>query len=663
MIPILMFAACNQPAEKIPAIDLSDMDQTVSPGEDFYKYANGGWQMKNPLKPEYARFGSFDKLAEDNRDRLNELFNSLSDLKAEKGSVEQKIADLYLQGLDSIRLNQEGNTPIIKYIRDIYAIEDKVALAEKLAQLHMTGGDGFFDIGVDADLMDSRMQILYVGQSGLGIGNRDYYLDEENKEIKKGYQDMLVKLFSLTGIKDPDKAAQNALDVETRLAEVSWTNVRNRDIAAQYNPMSTNQLCSSYSGFDFRTYFQAAGIEPQEKIIVTQPSFFEGFSNLFRNTDIAILKDYLAGLFIKNASPFIGDEYYAAYFDFFSRQMTGVSEQQPRWKRATNIPNAYLSEAVGKMYVDKYFPESSKEKVLKIVGDLKDALGQHIDALDWMSEETKTYAREKLAAFTVKIGYPDKWKDYGNLEIDAAKSYFENVRASRIWAIQDNISKVGKKTDPAEWGMSPQTVNAYYNPTQNEICFPAAILQPPFFNPDADDAVNYGAIGVVIGHEMTHGFDDQGRLFDKNGDMKSWWTEADDKAFSERAAKLASQFDKVEIMPGLMADGKLTLGENIADQGGLRIAYTAFLNSIAGKHPAPVDGLEAEQRFYIGFAHLWAGNITDEEMARRTKSDVHSLSRNRVNATLRNIDTFYDAFSIKEEDAMYLPAEERVIIW
>ena len=659
----MMFAACKPSTEKVPAIDLSDMDQTVSPGEDFYKYANGGWQAKNPLKPEYARFGSFDKLAEDNRDRLNDLFNSLSDLKAEKGSIEQKIADLYLQGLDSTRLNQEGNAPIIKYIRDIYATEDKTALAGKLAQLHMMGGDGFFDLGVDADLMDSNMQLLYIGQSGLGIGDRDYYLDEENEEIRKGYQDMLVKLFSLTGIKDPDKAAQNAMDVETRLAEVSWTNVQNRDIAAQYNPMSTDQLCSAYSGFDFRTYFQAAGIEPQEKIIVTQPSFFTGFSNLFRSADIAVLKDYLAGLFITNASSFIGDEYYAVIFDFFNRQMKGVTEQQPRWKRATNIPNIYLSEAVGKMYVDKYFPESSKEKVLKIVGDLKTALGQHIDALNWMSDETKTYAREKLAAFTVKIGYPDKWKDYSNLEVDAEKPYFENVRAARIWAIHENLSKIGKKTDRSEWGMSPQTVNAYYNPTQNEICFPAAILQPPFFNPDADDAVNYGAIGVVIGHEMTHGFDDQGRLFDKNGDMKSWWTEEDDKAFSERAAKLAAQFDKVEILPGLMANGSLSLGENIADQGGLRVAYTAFQNSIGDKRPEPIDGFEAEQRFYIGYAHLWAGNITEEEMAHRTKSDVHSLSVNRVNATLRNIDTFYDAFGIKEGDAMYLPEEERVVIW
>ena len=663
LIPVLALASCKPAAETVPAIDLTDMDLTVSPGEDFYKYANGGWQAKNPLKPEYARFGSFDVLSELNQNRLNELFQSMTDLKTEKGTIEQKIADLYKQGLDSTRLNQEGNAPIIRYVREIYSAETKADLVKTIARLHLEGQEGFFDTGVDADLMDSDSQILYLSQGGLGIGDRDYYVDENNQEIRNGYRDMLAALFTLTGIQDPDLAAQNALDVETRLAEVSWTKVQSRDIQAQYNPMSTAQICSSFPGFDFASYFAEAGIEPQEKVIVMQPSFFRGLSGIFSSTNIKAIKDYLAGLFITNASDYIGDAYYAVSFDFYSRQMSGVTEQKPRWKRATSIPNGILREAVGKMYVERYFPESSKKRVMKLVEDLREALGQHIDALEWMGDETKAYAREKLAAFTVKIGYPDEWKDYSSLEIDPEKSYYDNIRAARIWAVQDNLSKLGKKTDRSEWGMSPQTVNAYYNPTTNEICFPAAILQPPFFNADADDAVNYGAIGVVIGHEMTHGFDDQGRLFDKKGDMKSWWTEEDDKAFKEKAEQLAAQFDKIEIQPGLMANGHLTLGENIADQGGLRIAYTALQNSFGGNHPEPIDGLSAEQRFYIGYAHVWADNITEAERERRTRLDEHSLGKNRVNATLPNLDTFYEAFGIKEGDPMFRPVEERVIIW
>ena len=663
LIPVLALASCKPAAETVPAIDLTDMDLTVSPGEDFYKYANGGWQAKNPLKPEYARFGSFDVLSELNQNRLNELFQSMTDLKTEKGTIEQKISDLYKQGLDSTRLNQEGNAPIVRYVREIYSAETRADLVKTIARLHLEGQEGFFDTGVDADLMDSDSQILYMSQGGLGIGDRDYYVDENNQEIRNGYRDMLAALFTLTGIQDPDLAAQNALDVETRLAEVSWTKVQSRDIQAQYNPMSTAQICSSFPGFDFASYFAEAGIEPQEKVIVMQPSFFRGLSGIFSSTDIKAIKDYLAGLFITNASDYIGDAYYAVSFDFYSRQMSGVTEQKPRWKRATSIPNGILREAVGKMYVERYFPESSKKRVMKLVEDLREALGQHIDALEWMGDETKAYAREKLAAFTVKIGYPDEWKDYSSLEIDPEKSYYDNIRAARIWAVQDNLSKLGKKTDRNEWGMSPQTVNAYYNPTTNEICFPAAILQPPFFNADADDAVNYGAIGVVIGHEMTHGFDDQGRLFDKKGDMKSWWTEEDDKAFKEKAEQLAAQFDKIEIQPGLMANGHLTLGENIADQGGLRIAYTALQNSFGGNHPEPIDGLSAEQRFYIGYAHVWADNITEAERERRTRLDEHSLGKNRVNATLPNLDTFYEAFGIKEGDPMFRPVEERVIIW
>lgn len=662
-VSLIMFSACTPKQATVPAIDLTDMDLTVAPGQDFYQYANGGWQVKHPLKPEYARYGSFDALDEMNQQRLNELFQSMTDMKAEAGSVEQKISDLYKQGLDSVRRNAEGFEPLKKYIDRIYAVNDKAGMVALVADLHMSGDEAFFGTGVDSDLTDSNMQVLYMGQGGLGMGDRDYYLDDANAALREGYRKMLVSLFEKAGSEDAQAAADNAFEVESSLAEVSWTKLQNRDMLSLNNPMSTSDICSGFPGFDFAEYFRILGVPEQDKIIVEQPSFFEGFAKYFASADIRKLKDYLAGSVIMGACNSLSDEFYDVYFDFFSTQMSGVTEQKPRWKRAMAIPNRLLGEAVGKMYVEKYFPEENKQRVLELVGNLKTALGQHIEALEWMGDETKAYALEKLANFTVKIGYPDKWKDYSTLEVDPQKSYYENLRAASMWYIADNMSKLGKATDRTEWGMTPQTVNAYYNPTTNEICFPAAILQPPFFNADADDAVNYGAIGVVIGHEMTHGFDDQGRLFDKDGNMASWWTEEDDCSFREITAKLADQFDAVEIQPGLMANGKFTLGENIADQGGLRVAYSALKNALGGEEPEPVDGLTADQRFYLGYAHVWADNITEAERVRRTNMDVHSLGKNRVNVSLKNLQTFFDAFGIKEGDPMYRPEEERVIIW
>ena len=663
IIPMMAMVSCSQKQASVPAIDPTDFDTTVSPAEDFYAYVNGGWMKKNPLKAEYARFGSFDVLSENNQIRLNDLFSSMTTMKTEAGSVDQKIADLYKQGLDSTRLNAEGGEPLKKYVDEIYAAADKDALVKIVADLHTYGEDSFFGVGVDADLMNSNNQVLYMGQGGLGIGNRDYYLDAENEAIKEGYRQFLVKVFTLSGIENPEQAASHALSVEEKLAAFSWTSVENRDYTKLYNPMSTAEIAGTFKGFDFAAYFDAMNIPAQDLVIVEQPSFFKGFSDLFADTDIDVLKDYVAGQLIQGGCSALSDEYYAASFDFFSRQMSGVTEQKPRWKRAMSVPNSILGEAVGEMYVAKYFPESYKEKVLTLVNNLRTAFSQHIDALDWMGEATKAYAQDKLAAFTVKIGYPDKWKDYSSLEVNPELSYYENLRAASKWYIADNLSKLGKPTDKTEWGMTPQTVNAYYNPTTNEICFPAAILQPPFFNPDADDAVNYGAIGVVICHEMTHGFDDQGRLFDKEGNMTSWWTEEDAAAFQAKAEVLAAQFDAIEVLPGLHADGHLSLGENIADHGGVSIAYTALQNSFEGNHPEPIDGFTAEQRFFLGYGHVWAQNATDEEKARLTKLDVHSLAENRVNATLRNFQEFFDAFGIKEGDAMFRPEEERVHIW
>ncbi len=664
MASALALAACDQQkTASVPAIDLANLDTTVSPSVDFYRYSTGGWQKNNPLKPEYARFGSFDQLRENNVKRLNDLFAEMGTLKAAKGTVEQKISDLYKQGLDSTRLNAEGSAPLKKYVDEIYAAADKSALVKIIAGLHNVSESSFFGSYVMSDLADSDTQILYLGQGGLGIGDRDYYVEAENAAIKEGYRNFLAKVFALTGVAEPEKAAANALAVEDVLATNSWTSVQERNIQAQYNPCSTEELIKNYPGFDWKLYFETRGIVDQQKLIVSEPSFFAAFAEYFGGADIAVLKDYVAGQLIQSATGSLSDEFYAASFDFFSTQMSGIKEQKPRWKRAMQVPNSILGEAVGKMYVTKYFPESSKTKMLDLVGNLKKAFSQHIDELDWMSDSTKAKAHEKLDNFTVKIGYPDKWKDYSTLDIDPEKSYYENLRAAGAWYVADNMAKLGQPTDRTEWGMSPQTVNAYYNPTTNEICFPAAILQPPFFNPDADDAVNYGAIGVVIGHEMSHGFDDQGRLFDKNGNMSDWWTAEDAEKFKAKAQVLVAQFDEVEVVPGVHANGSLSLGENIGDHGGLSISYTAMQNAIEGKNIGLIDGFTPDQRFYLSYGTIWAQNITDEEKARLTKLDVHSLAENRVNVSLKNFQTFFDAFGIKDGDPMWRPESERVHIW
>ena len=654
----LALAACG--TSKVPAIDTGNFDLSVSPKEDFYHYVNGGWQQKNPLKPEYARFGAFDVLAENNRVRLNDLFQSMSQMKTVPGSVEQKIVDLYKMALDSTVRNEAGAAPIQPLLAEIAALNDKAALVKKMGDLFKNGEDMFFSGYVMADLMDSNSQVLYLAQGGLGIGDRDYYLKEENAAIKAGYRNYLERILSLAGVADSTAVAANTLAVEDFLAQISWTREQERDVQAQYNPLTPEQLYAAYPGFDFASLFQAIGLPEMEKVIVSEPSFFQGFAEFFGKTDVAVLKDYLTAHVVSGACSALSDDFYDASFDFYSRQL---QEQKPRWKRAMQVPNNLLGEAVGQMYVARYFPESSKNKMMALVENLRAAWSEHIDSLDWMSDSTKVRAQEKLAAFTVKIGYPDKWKDYSTLEIDPSKSYYENLANASAWYVNDNLSRLGKPTDKSEWGMTPQTVNAYYNPTTNEICFPAAILQPPFFNPDADDPVNYGAIGVVIGHEMSHGFDDQGRHFDKDGNMVNWWTDEDAAKFEAKGAILVKQFDAVEILPGLNCNGTYTLGENIGDHGGLSIAYTAMRNAIAGKPERLIDGFTPDQRFYIAYASVWAGNITEEEMRRLTNIDPHSLSINRVNVSLKNCQTFFDAFDIKEGDAMFRPEEERVHIW
>ena len=663
MAAATLCAACGQKQEKAPALDLSYLDTSVSPGQDFYRYATGGWQDAHPLPAEFSRYGSFDVISENTQKQLNDLFISMTKMNAAPGSVDRKISDLYKMALDSLTRNQLGAEPVQPYIAEIQSVGSKDDLARLLGRLFKVGEGGFYGSGVEADLMDSGIQVLYLGQGGLGMGDRDYYLDPKNAELKAGYRAFLVKVFGLCGLENAEDLATKALSVEDAIAEVSWTREKNRDMAAIYNPMSTEQILKTWPNVRFGLTLEEVGIPAQEKVIVQQPSFFTGLDAIFADTDLETLKAYLLASFVQGACGALSDDFYAASWDFFSRQMAGAQEQRPRWKRAMAVPNSLLGEAVGKMYVERYFPASSKEKMVTLVENLRTALGQHIDALDWMSDETKVRAREKLASFTVKIGYPDKWKDYGTLNIDPSLTYYENLRNANIWYVADNLSKLGRPTDRTEWGMTPQTVNAYYNPTTNEICFPAAILQKPFFDPDADDAVNYGGIGVVIGHEISHGFDDQGSMFDAAGNMADWWTAEDKAKFEEKGAKLAAQFDAVEILPGLYANGRYTLGENIGDHGGLSIAYTAMENAIAGNRPGLIDGFTPEQRFWLSYGAIWAQNITDQEKARRTNMDVHSLGENRVNVSVRNFGEFFEAFGITEGDPMFRPEEERVHIW
>lgn len=659
--------ACNgQKSEpvKVPAIDLANLDTTVAPGADFYGYATGGWRANNPLKPEFSRYGAFDVLAENNQIRLNELFQGLSKAKTKPGTVEQKIADLYTMGLDSVRLNNEGASTIKPFLDELESVTDVVTFSKASAKGGLYGLDGLFGIYVGADMMDSNTQVLYIGQSGLAMHNRDYYLLAQHEALREGYKAFLEKVFTLAGAQDPQACAKDAFDVEMAIAAPYWSMVQQRDVEAQYNPMSSEKLFETYPALCLKEYFEELNIAPQEKLIVEQPSYFEALNVMVPQFGADKLKHFLQAKLLQGACGVLDDEFYAASFEFFSKQMAGVQEQKPRWKRAMSVPNGLLGEAVGEMYVAKYFPEKDKERMLSIVKNIQTALGEHIRDLDWMSDATKAKATEKLEAFTVKIGYPDKWKDYSTLTIDKSLSYYENIRNASRWYSEDNLSKIGQPVDKTEWGMTPQTVNAYYNPTTNEICFPAGILQPPFYNSDADDAVNYGAIGVVISHEMTHGFDDQGRLFDKDGNMNNWWTPEDEAAFKNKTAVLIKQFNEVEVLPGVYANGEATLGENIADHGGLRIAYSAMENSFKQNgRPEPIDGFTPEQRFYLGYAAVWAQNITDQEKQRRVLTDVHSLGEHRVNVSVRNLDSFFEAFGIKEGDPMYRPVEDRVTIW
>lgn len=667
---IVALASCNTPQKevvKIAAINPANMDTTVAAGTDFYEYACGGWIKNNPLKPEYARFGTFDQLLENNQEQLRVLIEELSATPHEAGSVAGKIGALYAMGLDSTKLNADGVAPIKEELAAINALATKSDVSKMVATLHKEGMAPFFALFVDADEKNSAMNIVQLYQAGIGMGDRDYYLleDEGSAKMRDAYRAYINKLFTLAGSspEQADAAVDAVMKIEKAIAEISYGREDLRDSQKNYNKLAYEDFMQIESPLDWDVYFESMGLAGLKELDAKQINFYKDMNKALQNTTVDEQKYYLAFNLLSAAAPYLSDDFVDADFEFYGKVMSGKQEQQPRWKRSLNTVNGALGEAVGEMYVEKYFPASSKEKMLTLVGNLQTALSERINGLEWMSDTTKAKAQEKLAAFTVKIGYPDKWRDYSGLEIKD-DSYWANVRRSNIFDMAYQLADVDKPVDKSRWHMNPQTVNAYYNPTTNEICFPAAILQPPFFNPDADDAVNYGAIGVVIGHEMTHGFDDQGRNYDKDGNLIDWWTAEDAVRFKERADKLVDQYDQIIVIDTLHANGRFTLGENIADHGGLLVAHQAYLNSLKGKEtPAPIDGFTNEQRFFLGYATLWGQNIRPEEIRRRTKIDPHSLGKWRVNAALRNIAPFYAAFDIKEGDPMFMAPADRVVIW
>jgi len=668
MAATAVVACTDKKMDNNAGIKPENLDTTAVAGDDFYQYACGGWMATHPLTAEYARYGSFDKLAEDNREQLKGLIDEITAAQNTPGTNAQKIADLYNLYMDSARRDKEGCEPIKPVLARIAAINDRSQLFKEMVNLTFEGVDGYFGMYVGADMMNSKNNIVQIGQGGLTLGQKEYYLDtdEATTAIREAYKKHIVRMFTLCGF--PEAEAQQKMEsvmaIETRIATASYSNVQMRDPAANYHKMSYDELCKQFPGIDWNYLFTTLGMNGVEEVDVNQPEPIHEVEAILAQVPVDDQKNYMEWQCITGNASTLSSELDKANFDFFGTVMSGRQEQQPLWKRATSLVSGLMGEAIGQLYVEKYFPAAAKERMVNLVSNLQGALGQRIDEQEWMSADTKKRAHEKLDAFYVKVGYPDTWKDYSGLTIDPQKNLYTNMVEAGKFMWNDMLQRKFKKpVDPTEWHMTPQTVNAYYNPTTNEICFPAGILQYPFFDMNADDAFNYGAIGVVIGHEMTHGFDDQGRQFDKDGNFTDWWAEGDADKFKERVQVIVDHFNNIEVLPGLFANGALTLGENIADHGGLMVAYQAFKNATKDQPQEVKYGFTPDQRFFLAYAAVWAGQIRDEEIRNRTKSDVHALGRWRVNGTLPHIDAWYDAFHITPDNALYLAPEKRARIW
>ena len=670
LFALSLTAAMSASAQTSKGIDLANMNQSVKPGNDFYEYAIGGWRKAHPLDAEHARNGSFIDLDELNQKRILGLINEYSSTPQPKGSLGQKIGSLYNLAMDSVRRNREGAAPLQPILKRINDISDRREYQLATAQLDARGVSCvMFGVGVSADMKDAANNLVGLGQGGLGLGERDYYLSDEAqvKAVREAYAKYLKQILILAGNSEADaqRKADATMRIETRIAKASKSRVELRDIQSNYHKMTYNALIKDFPGIDWGNFFLAEGFPAFSHIDVGQIEPIHEVEKILADEPLDDLKAYAEAHAISSVTGYLDDNFRAADFEL-SKVMSGVQQDRPRWKRATSLVSGVLGEAIGKLYVEKYFPESSKKQMLQLVKNLQTALSQRINEATWMSPATKAQAQDKLANFIVKIGYPDKWKDYSGLNIDDSLSLLENMSNISEFLSHDYIArKVNKPVDKNEWQMTPQTVNAYYNPTTNEICFPAAILQPPFFDPNVDEAVNYGGIGGVIGHEMSHGFDDQGSQFDKYGNQHDWWTAADKKNFEGRTKVLADYFSTIEALPGKHINGKLTLGENIGDNGGLNISFRALQNVLKANPAAgkTIDGFTPEQRFFLSWATVWAGNARPEFIDRQIKTDPHSPAEARVNAALPMIDAWYKAFGIKKGDKLFVPAKKRAHIW
>jgi putative endopeptidase len=667
LLTLSLIAAFAQAADTAPVsgVDTKYIDSQVRAQDDFFRHVNGKWLDSTEIPGDQSRWGSFNQLRDDALTQLRAIIEGLQKRKDLKGE-EQKIAALYASFMDEAKLEQQGIKPLAGELSRIRALKDKKALPGLIAYLNQIGVPTPYAVGVSQDARESTRYAVYMSQGGLGLPDRDYYLKKDDAKMADAlakYEQHVAKILGLAGSRDAAAEAKSIVALETRLAEVQWSRVDNRDPVKRYNKTQIDKMSEIAPGYNWKQALSDAGVATKiDYVIVMQPSYLAGFDKIVQDTDLAVWKSYFTWHTLRSASPYLAKAYADAHFAFYDQVLNGLKEQPARWKRGVTLVEGSIGEGLGKLYVAQHFPADRKERMQQLVQNLLIAYKQSIDTLDWMSPDTKREAQAKLAKFTPKIGYPDKWRDYSALKFNSG-DLLGNVRRASSFSYNRGINKLGKPIDRSEWGMTPQTVNAYYRSTANEIVFPAAILQPPFFDARADDAVNYGAIGAVIGHEISHGFDDSGSQSDGDGNLRNWWTDTDRANFKAKADALVKQYDGYSPLPGYYVNGKLTLGENIADNSGLAIAYKAYKISLNGQ-PAPViDNMSGEQRFYMGFGQVWRIKARDEAQLQLLKTDSHSPGQFRANGTLVNQPGFYDAFGVKEGDKLYLKPEERVIIW
>lgn len=677
LVGLLTVVSCSAPKEnaneeKVEGINLANIDSTIRPADDFYKFVNGGWLERTEIPGDQGRWNSFNEVREATNETVLEVLEAAA--KSDKyaaGTDQRKAADFYAIGMDSLLAEKAGIQPLKPYFEQISAISSVQDLQKYISQQQVYGGGSFFDFGILPDLKKSTIMAAYLSQGGLGLPDRDYYTkqDSRSKEIREKYLAHVARMLMMLGDdqESADAQAKRIMALETRLAEASMTNVEQRNIPALYNKMSLSKLGEITPSINWKQYLTDMGVTGVDTLIVMQPKFMSEFEAIAKEGNVDLWKEYLRWRLIDGAAAYLNNEFVQANFEFFSKELNGIEEMRPRWKRVLGSTNAAMGEAIGKLYVDAVFPPEAKAKAKEMVDNIMLAYAERIKNLDWMSDSTKTKALEKLEKMDVKIGYPDKWRDYSALEVSndpESSSYIQNLMNAAKFGFEYQVSKLGKPVDKDEWGMSPQTVNAGYHPLYNSITFPAAILQPPFYNYKADAAVNYGGIGGAIGHEISHCFDDQGSRFDADGNLKNWWTDVDLKNFQERSGMLVAQFDAYEPLDSVHVNGKFTLGENIGDLGGMNGAYDGLQRHLAEHgNPGEIDGFTPEQRFFMSWATVWRTKYKDETLRTQILTDPHSPGMYRANGPLSNIDAFYEAFNVKEGDGMYKPDSARVKIW